>query len=138
MLKEKPFAGAFGKKNCDPICRCPVVGHFDRKVFHLKGCLEYPLQVLVRDRSSLVRVFRLHHRCHDHQVCQQRLARTFLHHRPRRSTELPQGLRQKYPQHLLQLPRRSAPRASRMRRTSSVELTGGYLQCPLRISRNGV
>ena len=40
--------------------------------------------------------------------------------------------------HLHQLPRRSAPRASRMRRTSSVELTSGYLQCPLRISRNGV
>ena len=35
-------------------------------------------------------------------------------------------------------PRRSAPRASRMRRTSSAELTSGSLQCPLRISRNGV
>ena len=44
--------------------------------------------------------------------------------------KLPQGLRQKYPQHLHQLPRRSAPRASRMRRTSSAELTSGSLPTP--------
>ena len=53
--------------------RTPVIRAAPQSVSS-EGLSGVSITVLVRDRSSLVRVFRLHHRCHDHQVCQQRLA----------------------------------------------------------------